>query len=195
MASAFDRSDELPLAEMSDGQLLARSCAGDGDAFAMVYRRYVARLVSIGLRKGLDRGSAEDVAHETLLRAFVHAGAFDVAMPLWPWLKVAARNLIIDRSRRRHPELRVTEDFDLHEGVQPAIDFEDRQLIRDILARLPERQGVALQMHYLEDISPKHAAGLLGISQPAFDQLLFRARRRFQHEYHGSMAPSPASPG
>jgi RNA polymerase sigma-70 factor (ECF subfamily) len=53
-----------------------------------------------------DRGRAEDVVQETLLRAWRHPDAFDDTRPARAWLLTVARRVVIDdwRARRARPE-------------------------------------------------------------------------------------------
>ena len=73
---------------------------------ADVLWRYCLRLV------GNDRGHAEDVAQETLLRAWRHRDVLDgPSASVRAWLFTVARNIVIDdwRSRRSHPETPVAD--------------------------------------------------------------------------------------
>jgi RNA polymerase sigma-70 factor (ECF subfamily) len=76
------------------------------DEHADVLWRYCLRLV------GNDRAHAEDVAQETLLRAWRHRDVLDGSSAATrAWLFTVARNIVIDdwRSRRSHPETPVAD--------------------------------------------------------------------------------------
>ncbi len=76
------------------------------DEHAEALWRFCLRLV------GNDRGRAEDVVQETLLRAWRHRSILDSSPPaLRSWLYTVARNIVIDqwRSRRSHDETPVAE--------------------------------------------------------------------------------------
>jgi RNA polymerase sigma-70 factor (ECF subfamily) len=76
------------------------------DEHADVLWRYCLRLV------GNDRAHAEDVAQETLLRAWRHRDVLDgSSAAARAWLFTVARNIVIDdwRSRRSHPETPVAD--------------------------------------------------------------------------------------
>jgi RNA polymerase sigma-70 factor, ECF subfamily len=73
---------------------------------ADVLWRYCLRLV------GNDRAHAEDVAQETLLRAWRHRSVLDGSSgAVRGWLFTVARNIVIDdwRSHRAHPETPVAD--------------------------------------------------------------------------------------
>ena len=66
--------------------------------------RVVAELAPLGLRRlrltGGDRGRAEDVVQETMLRAWRHPEALDPARgEIRPWLFTVARRIAIDAHR------------------------------------------------------------------------------------------------
>jgi RNA polymerase sigma-70 factor, ECF subfamily len=99
-----------------------------------------------------DRGRAEDVVQETLLRAWRHRTVLEsTPSAVRAWLFTVARNIVIDewRSRRDHSELSFAEVPD--ERVQP--DGSDQLLlswvVADALTRLsPDHQAVLLQCYY-----------------------------------------------
>jgi RNA polymerase sigma-70 factor (ECF subfamily) len=76
------------------------------DEHAAALWRFCLRLV------GNDRGRAEDVVQETMLRAWRHRAVLDNAPPaVRAWLFTVARNLVIDewRSRRARSEITVAD--------------------------------------------------------------------------------------
>jgi RNA polymerase sigma-70 factor (ECF subfamily) len=99
-----------------------------------------------------DRGRAEDVVQETLLRAWRHRTVLESPpAAVRAWLFTVARNIVIDewRSRRDHTETSVAEVPD--DRVQ---DDGSEQLllswvVADALTRLsPDHQAVLLQCYY-----------------------------------------------
>lgn len=149
--------------------------------FDALYRDSYSRLVRLVAGKTGDRALAEDVAQETLLRAFSKVSAWD-ERPLWPWLRVIAVNLSADVGRKRSREVSGDPDG---EGLAPGNIHacDDAILLEQMMARLPDRQRVAVSLRYLRDWTRAEAASFLGVSVPAFDQLLFRARRKLRVEY------------
>ncbi len=86
---------------------MRRVARGDGDAFALLLRRYESLLYGY-LRRMLGNGAdAEDVFQESFLRVYQHRARYRLGAPFRPWLYQIATNLCRDRlrSRRRHPEV------------------------------------------------------------------------------------------
>lgn len=117
---------------------------------------------------GNDRAQAEDVAQETLLRAWRHCSVLDESRgSVRAWLFTVARNIVIDewRANRAHGELTVAE---VPEPPYPA-DSTDQLLLSWVVAEAvtklsPEHQGVLLECYY-RGVSVAEAARKLGIPQ------------------------------
>ncbi|HEV2755935.1 MAG TPA: RNA polymerase sigma factor, partial [Actinomycetota bacterium] len=170
------------MTELTDGALVEGALAADQEAFGFLYRRFYPRLVRLIVRKSGDRALAEDIAQETLLRALDKLATFDSSRPLWPWLKTIATNLMVDSGRKRSREVAWEPDDD----TVPAKEMpgcEDGMLLAQVLQNLPDRQRVAVSLRYLQDWESSEAASFLGLTIPAFEQLLFRARKRLRVEY------------
>ena len=157
-------------------------------AFDELYRAFHPRLLRFCRFKTGDAAVAEDIAQEALLRALDHRHHLDPLRPAWPWLKAVANNLVVDHARRREREARLlaaaSADAALEQGGEDALRaVEDGPLVRDALRRLPLRQRTALYLRYVHEWTPQEAAGALGVSVPAFTQLLYRARGALSGEY------------
>lgn len=170
------------MVELSDGALVEGALADDEEAFGSLYRRFYPRLVRLVVRKTGDRPLAEDIAQETLLRALDKLHTFDSSRPLWPWLKVIATNLLVDSGRKRSREV-AWEPDDAGLPAKEMPGCEDGMLLAQVLRNLPDRQRVAVSLRYLQDWESSEAASFLGLTIPAFEQLLFRARKKLRVEY------------
>ena len=84
-----------------DGALMARSAVGDRSAFALVYERHAAPIMTFLAHALGDASTAEDLCQETFVRAWRAAPRFRRDAPLAPWLFRIARNLVGTEFRRR----------------------------------------------------------------------------------------------
>jgi RNA polymerase sigma-70 factor (ECF subfamily) len=113
-----------------------------------------------------DRGHAEDLVQETMLRAWAHRDRYDFQhRSPQAWLMTTARRLAIDAHRARHarpPETELTEDFELA-GGQPADASVDEVGVRAALVALPRSQRQVLAEIYYRDQSVAETARLLQI--------------------------------
>jgi RNA polymerase sigma-70 factor (ECF subfamily) len=118
---------------------------------------------------GHDRGRAEDVVQETLLRAWRNRTALDgSAASVRSWLFTVARNIVIDewRSRKARPETSVAEVPEQAIGAGGS-DQTDQLLlawvVADALTKLSvEHRAVLLECYY-RGLPVAEAARRLGV--------------------------------
>ena len=91
-----------PASGPSDESLLAGMAHGDERAGLAFVRRYQGRVFGLALGMVADAALAEDIAQETLLRAWRHAPVYDSRRgAVSTWVLTIARNLTIDALRMR----------------------------------------------------------------------------------------------
>ena len=137
-------------ASLSDEALLAGLASGEADAAAAFVRRFQARVYGVVITIVRDAGTAEDVAQETFVRAWRHAGTYDPRRGrVATWLLTIARNAAIDSVRVRRVEPLDPEVVGsrlqqaggtVDEGAPP----DERERVRGALAELPVDQRRAL---------------------------------------------------
>lgn len=156
------------------------------DSAVELYQRYYMRLVRVCERRLGDTHLAEDVAQEALLRALRYLGGYDPSRPIWPWLRKIGLRVAYQASQKRAAE-RCSEvppeDLDTLAAAAPTHDVEQSVVLWAALEAVPARQRAALVVRYLDDLSTADSARLYGLRVPAFEQLLWRARRRLSAEY------------
>jgi len=90
------------------------------------------------------------------------------------WLRIIATNLVRDRSRRRKPEVLMTDSADEDGAAPEAVDddpspgdqyllSQQQLLVRNAVSRLPEPQRLVVVMHHFEDRPVAEIADELGV--------------------------------
>lgn len=164
------------------GSLAAETAQGE----AQLYERHSDLVYRYCLRMLGSREEAEDAAQTTFFQALraMRRGvvpAFEQA-----WLLTIARNECKSRyrsgSRRRAREL--TQDPQTMAELAAAPQGGDGRLVgvQQALARLPEMQRRALLLREWQGRPYSEIARELGVSRPAVEALLFRARRGLARE-------------
>lgn len=129
---------------------------------------------------GGDRGRAEDILQETLLRAWRQRDSLDEQRgSLRPWLFTVARRIAIDAHRAR--TARPTEVGDTVLAVVAAADEIDRSLDRLLIVEAlqslsPEHRAVIVET-YFHGRSVTDAAALLGVPTGTVKSRSFYALR------------------
>ncbi len=167
-----------------DAALLAAYARGDAGAARRLAERLVPRLLGWTSRLLGDADEAEDVVQETMLRLWKAAPRWraDGGARIDTWAFRVARNLVIDRHRRR---ARVEVGLDGRpEAEDPApgalaglVQADRRAALEAALAALPERQRAAVMLRDIEGFSNPEVAEVLGVSVEAVESLLARGRR------------------
>jgi RNA polymerase sigma-70 factor, ECF subfamily len=168
------------------------------DAFERFYRKHIAEVYQYALAVLGNSADAEDVTQQTFLnayRAFQRGGR-----PTKPhnWLIKIAHNVCRMRWRQSGRRL---EEVPLESVPEPAAPDHDKPSLDEVLAalaRLPFNQRAAIVMREVEDRSYAEIAEVLGVTIPAVEALLFRARgnlRARRKAVAGTLgiAPLPAS--
>jgi RNA polymerase sigma-70 factor, ECF subfamily len=161
---------------------------GDPSLFRTWYDDAVGRVYGYLFgRCGGDIEVAEEITQQTFLQAIRHWQNFDGRSDPVTWLCSIARNKLADhyreqdRQRRRHLQLVVREIEPKATTGNQAID--DREAIMSALRQLPDIERTALVLRYLDDLSVREVAKMLGRSVDATDALIRRAKERFRSVY------------
>jgi RNA polymerase sigma-70 factor (ECF subfamily) len=129
-------------------------------------------------RRMEQREMVEDVLQDTLLSIHNARHTYLPGRPVGPWLYAICTNRMNDfyRRRRRIESVEVPAPDDLGVCVASAEPQEDERgrLVRDALARLPERQRRVIELLKLHGLSVKEAAARVGMSESAVKVTAFR---------------------
>jgi RNA polymerase sigma factor (sigma-70 family) len=139
------------------------------------YGRTVLGLCRLLLR---DPAEAEDAAQATFVSA--HRALLSGAVPRDPpaWLAAIARNECRARARARMREPLALAD--VPDPLASAIDAGDLDAIWSALAQLPRRQRKAFLLREVGGLSYRELGVALGVTRPAVESLLFRARQQLR---------------
>ena len=134
-----------------------------------------------------DRGEAEDVAQEVMLRAWQAITRFQGQSSYFTWLyriAVNEANRALEKRARRPPAVPIGADelqlpaSAAHEPSRQAEIGELRRALGQALAQLPPALRTAIVLRDVEGLSTQEAAEIAGVSQAAFKSRLHQARLR-----------------
>lgn len=169
----------------SDSELLAAHVAGDGEAFAEVFRRHRQRLWAVALRTAGNPEDAADALQDALISAFRRAGSFRGESSVSTWLHRIVVNACLDRIRRAKVRTMVplegaTEPHSL-EVDDPEASGERRALreaLLDALRQLPADQRAAVVLVDVEGLPIAEVAQILGCAEGTVKSRCARGRAR-----------------
>lgn len=173
-----------------DFRLLEEFNSGSEEAFARIVERYAGGLINFLFRYTRDRGASEDLAQEAFLRLYKAAPDLEPRARLSTILFKFAYHLAVDRARRAAARAGIAAsslDAAAEGGFEPAapgaepdsvLERAQREARVDAaLAALPDTQRSAIILRVYEDRSYAEIADILGLTAPAVESLLFRARQ------------------
>jgi RNA polymerase sigma-70 factor, ECF subfamily len=169
-------NDDLP-------RPLTSSDAADGCAEARFedwYRDHYERLRSLCARILSDPSAAEDIAQETLLRAWLGKDRVR-EQDVGAWLSVVARNLCVSHMRRRwravpHDILPDAPDYEADPAFE-AERSETRRSVRHALSQVGDRHRRLLVRREVGGADYAELGEELGLTPSGARAVLFRARR------------------
>jgi RNA polymerase sigma-70 factor (ECF subfamily) len=192
---------------MPGDQPVAVSAAEADAAFGGLYAEHGPALLRLATAlTGGDRGRAEDLVQETMLRAWTHRASLDIQRRSpRAWLITVAQRLAVDahRARRARPaEVELDEHLVLAGGQQADAGI-DEVGVRAAIAALPGTQRQVLAEVYYRDRSVAETARILQIppgtvKSRTFDALRALRRALAAHDapaWPPSATPSPRPPG
>ena len=153
------------LAQDNDVQLLKAIADRDEAALAQLYDRYRTILFGLLMRILNNREEAEDVLQEVFLQVWRKAADFDEnrGRP-FTWLVTLGRSRGIDRLRTLAARERVAEagaravTEEISDAATDAFKSEQRGLVSDALAKLPDEQKRPIMLAYFEGLSQSEIA-------------------------------------
>lgn len=173
-------------AKYEDGALVSSFLDGEASGFEALYGRYHQRLVAFCSRQTRTWETAEDLAHDIVVKALNALEDFDSSRAMWPWLKTVARNTLIDHYRASSHTVDVPDEY-LPESDPKASDHTtlvcQREALDEAMDAVPDGDRVILELRYREEWTSERLQEKLGIGRDALHKRLQRARDRLRNAY------------
>lgn len=172
-------------ARTRDAALMAAYAAGDAGAARALIEAYGPGALALARRMLGDAAQAEEVVQEAMLRLWRVAPEWRAGEArVSTWLYRVVANLCTDRLRRART-VPLPEGWDPpDDGATPPdarlIAAARAEALEAALARLPERQRLAVVLRHLEDRANPEIAAIMGLSVDAVESLQARGRRRLK---------------
>jgi RNA polymerase sigma-70 factor (ECF subfamily) len=170
----------MPDQEIKDEEILVRASQGDGEAFGMLYERYVDRIFNYVYYRTGNVNDAEDLTARVFQRAMNHITSYtDRGVPFSAWLYRIAHNLVAnwhrDRSRRQEIPLSDAPLISKDDHPEKTIVHTEAQdaLLKVIRALPPERQHLLI-LKFVEHLSNAEISAIMGRSEGAVKSLYHR---------------------
>lgn len=175
-----------------DVQLIYNILSGDDEAFSVLVQKYQKSVHAFVWRKIGDFHHAEEITQDTFLQVYKKLPTLKDLHQFTRWLYVIANRLCIDWMRKKKLTVQSIEDtpmaeieksaytYYLSEQRRTEISERRREIVKKLLAKLPESERTVVTLYYLGEMKVKEISKFLGISVSTINTRLHRARKRLQ---------------
>ena len=177
-----------------DAELIQRTLDGDQSAFTTLVKKYQKGVHALAWQKIGDFHVAQEITQDAFLRAYQKLGTLKNHNLFSGWLYVIASRLCCEWLRKKRLPMQSLETVDNNEVDQVAYtqymeeqreadaDENRRELVRDLLKKLPESERTVMTLHYLGEMTCESIGEFLGVSSNTIRSRLSRARNRLKKE-------------
>src|SRR5712691_4361407 len=191
-------SHRLPstIARDDEHLLVAAAQGGDAAAFEELVNRYEGKIFRLTRNITGNHEDAEDAMQDAFLKAYAHLKDFHGESRFYTWLVRIAANEALMRLRKRRPN-----HFSLDQPIESDSDLMPRELeewspnpeelyakseidkiISSFVDQLEDEYRIVLVLRDVEELSTQETADALGISIPAVESRLLRARLKLREK-------------
>jgi len=160
-------------------KLVKKAKDGEVEAFGLLYDHYLPKIYRFVLLKVSHREEAEDLTHQAFLKAWENIDQYNFkGYSFGSWLYRIAKNITVDYYRSLRTEVSTEEISELSvesfpfDSLDQKIEWEG--LVQGI-RQLKEVEQDVLIMRFVEDLSPKEIAEVIGKSEGAVKVIQHRA--------------------
>ncbi|MDQ3400929.1 MAG: sigma-70 family RNA polymerase sigma factor [Candidatus Limnocylindria bacterium] len=193
MAVANMHTVALPLETLAPiPDVIDRARNGDAAAFGEIYDTHVDSVYRYLLYRVREPSDAEDLTSEVFTRAFANVHRYRwQGKSFLAWLYTIARNAVTDRRRRDRPTVELDNAHGLAEEGPTAHDRavlgEEVDALRGAVKHLTGEQQEVLVLRFVDDLSSREVADILGKNEGAIRALQFRALGRLRRILHDQL--------
>lgn len=202
---AFSVAGNVPVtgssSSVDDTILIRRAQRGDTGAFEELVRNYDRSILRLAMHLTDSTNDAQDIYHETFLRAYRNIGRFRFECSLYTWIYRIATNLCCDYLRRKQvhdryvdserysdenhvrKETQLDRASDERSSVSPeraALNGELRKQIPWALNKLSVTERLVFELSHYEGLKLQTVASILSTTENTVKNTLIRATHKLR---------------
>lgn len=181
-----------PERQDADADVVERVLTGEIDAFAVIVRRWQGPIVDLAYRFCRERGLAEEIAQDALLKAYQSLGRWRGEARFSTWLFAITVNVARSRLRRWRPDwVSLDHIAELADPQRPDHIYEavsEAERVRRAVIELPTRYREAIVLFYFHEMDIVATAATLGVPEGTIKARLHRGRAMLRRRFGGEQA-------
>jgi RNA polymerase sigma-70 factor (ECF subfamily) len=165
-------------------QVIAAIRSGDSSAFKKIVDHYQDMVYTICIRLVKNSMIAEELAQDSFLKAFRNIHSYRGESKFSTWLYRIAYNTCLSSFRKNTVDEIEFQDYNAdsqeNDGLK-SLETEDRDLeLKRLLVRLKEDEQLLIQLFYLEELSIKEIADVVGMTESNIKVKLHRSKQKLK---------------
>jgi RNA polymerase sigma-70 factor (ECF subfamily) len=156
-------------------ELVESALTGSIDSFGELCTRYYNSMVAIAYSVLADHHLARDAAQETFARALQNLEKLKRKQSFAVWLAGICRNVALDMAKAKSRHVNIEDHAHLHDT---ATENFDPHPVRQAIERLSPSERELIVLRYYNKLSHQQMSAVLGLTKPAINNRLSRARRK-----------------
>ena len=180
--------------QQSDAQLIQQVLQGNQEAFSPLVKKYQKGVHALAWRKIGDFHIAQELTQDAFLKAYRQLRTLKDHNAFGGWLYVIVARECLDYLRRNRIPMESLDTADSNEvdkvsysqyvaeKQEEDVDETRREVVKELLKKLPESERTVMTLHYLGEMTVKAISEFLGVSQNTVKSRLSRARNRLRKE-------------
>jgi RNA polymerase sigma-70 factor, ECF subfamily len=188
------RDADIEVEHAETWRLVARAQAGDGDAFGLLYDRYVDTVYRFIYFRVNDRGLAEDFTSETFLRALRRISSISYqGRDIGAWFVTIARNIVFDHMKSARHRLEITtadtleRDDHAPSPESAVIEALTSERLMAAVRQLGDEQRECIMLRFIQGFSVSETAEVMNKNDGAIKALQHRAVRKLAELVGGEL--------
>jgi RNA polymerase sigma-70 factor (ECF subfamily) len=174
---------------MTDDELIRSVLDGNQRNFRLIVEKYSPRVFRTVLGFVHQREEAEEITQDCFLKAYNSLSSFSGKSAFSTWLYRITVNTALNAARKKKREQLMGDLSAFFQFSSPEKNAgqkieaaEGDRMVQQALDKLPQKQRVAFILSKFEEFSQKEIAEIMGTSEGAVEQLIFRARLHLKKE-------------
>lgn len=180
--------------EQKDAELIQQVLQGSQEAFSLLVKKYQKGVHALAWRKIGDFHIAQEITQDAFLKAYQKLGTLKNHNLFAGWLYVIASRLCSNWFQKNHlleQSLEITDASEVDqvsysryvvEKRDTEADETRREVVKELLQKLPESERTVMTLHYLGEMTIKAISEFLGVSLNTVKSRLNRGRNRLKKE-------------
>jgi RNA polymerase sigma-70 factor (ECF subfamily) len=168
--------------DQADPLLVEAVLRGDDAAFGLLYDKYARLVRAVCYDEARNTADAQDMSQDVFMRAHDKLDRIKEREKFARWLVSIAKNVCREYRKKKARDRHILVGSDPPEANETQPEEHDDRLdgLQAALAKLPERQRLAIRAYYLQGEDPVQAGRVLNLSRSSFYRLLEKAREHLK---------------